>query len=227
MKAFSLVSVGSRSFNPESITRLDNCANERHLHLLYIVLDGPERYNMSVFHGLHGAVARSAASRSARNYVISVGLPQNRLLYWAEAIRDLPALGRILVSLNNLFFANRSFRNLCLAQVYSNLKPRLARLGVKNQRDPRVLRASSYLLEELAFKAAAFEEGPYCAELLPVPEMPIVRDLYSSNWITLKRERLNKFEVLICDGVKAPVSQCYVGLEKSADRVHIGKEDGG
>ncbi len=182
------VSVGSARFSAEALRGLEDLARSLHHRVEWVVLEGPERYNIMAMESVDEQTATSLAVDRAKLFRERIGLTSSVASRWNAflgAERFEEALSRVETGFAEL----RTFRAACINQTFSNLLPRFRRAGIERKTDPRVRVASSYLREELAAKLAAYESGLWAGEVMPVPEMKLVRDMYRGRYFAVQRPR--------------------------------------
>jgi tRNA-dependent cyclodipeptide synthase len=197
---YCLVSIESSHFTPGLVEAYRVWARQRAM-LSFVLLEGPERHNVAVFEGVSEVRALTLCRERGNQLAAFLRLSDLELLHWDD-FRLLIPYTRVFRQVTRAFREDSSFRRHCLSQTFSNLQPKFRRLGVRNNRDPLVKRATEYLLEEVAAKLAAVESGAFTGEILPGPEMGLMARVYSGRYFARIPE-LSDFRIVVHDGHNA------------------------
>lgn len=179
-----LVSVGSRVFSPAAVRRMRRWARSQDFEIEFVILDELEAINLEVFEGMTSRAALKAASRRSEQRVKALGLADGEVLSWRVA-RSRVKYAYFSELIGRVFAEKGAFYRAVINQVFRNLQPRFRKLGVEKNSHPVVERASGYLVQEVAWKAAAFCSGPYHGEILPYEENMLILELYSGKYLSL------------------------------------------
>jgi hypothetical protein len=176
-KAFMLVSVRGYTFWrrwPE----FQQAIAQFRAPVTYILLDGLEQYNDAVI----PPVATSKLADEVRTALKRLrSTPRSSMWSWADVERQTGfAVYREVVA--DCYRDDAHFCRETMNQSFRNLQPRLKAAEVRNSRDPRVRNLAQYLVYEIACKLLLTQEGFFQHELLPKPEMPLMRAIYEGGY---------------------------------------------
>jgi tRNA-dependent cyclodipeptide synthase len=178
---FWLISVGSGRLSSGLVTEYRSWAEELGDRIHFMVLEAPERFNVSIFEGRSLPDAALIAKQRAWAVQRELNLPSSEVTPWAR-LRDQIGYSFQRERIYAQYNKDRSFERHCLSQTYSNLQPRFRRVGVDRKTHPKVKIAVNYLLEELAIKIGVFENGPFDGEIVPFGEMEVTKRIYSGHY---------------------------------------------
>lgn len=180
-KLYCLISVGSSSFSRASVEHLRRTALDLGGNLSFILLDELEAVNIEVFESLSRDQAHKIAKERAEEKHSALGLHHFGAMSWREACATVDFEGW-RKEVWELFEKQGSFRRHVLSQTFRNLQPKFEKKGAKKKTDPLVARGASYLLDEIAWKIAAFCGGPFDGEVVPKEENEIVIEIYKGTY---------------------------------------------
>lgn len=184
-RLYSLISVDSTVFSRDLFVSYRDWCEKTGYSLLAVLLDYPERFNVSALQdvALDKAldISRERASDRLRELVVE-GV---EYCNWEDGTRHIEyERAHEMVSMK--YRAEGRFRRHVLSQTFSNLQPVFRRRGVAKKSDPLVEACVPYLLEEIAFKIAAFAGGPFAGEIMPRPESELVLRFYRGEYMAWK-----------------------------------------
>lgn len=179
-RAFMLVSVRSRLFSTRWPVLRDALIHAD-IPLTYVLLDGLEKFNTSVladaeFPDLERAIA--AVRRRLEE------TPCLAVWTWGDVERQ-PRFAGYTDAIADCYRENAHFRRATMNQSYRNLQPRLKAANIRNSRDARMHTLAQYLLNEIACKLLLGQERLFQCEVLPVPEMPVMKAIYAGQYAEL------------------------------------------
>lgn len=182
MRFLCLMSVGSAAFTPQLLSEYRSWCKMRRTDLECVVLDEPHRFNLHGLKRLPLSVAEREAKQVAREWLEALAVEGLAFVSWAS-FRAGVDFDRQLARVENSFLRDPHFRNDCLNQTYSNLKPKFDRIRATDKGDYRVELCSRYLREEIAGKLCAVESREYAGEIMPHPENEIVLKIYAGEYL--------------------------------------------
>lgn len=151
-----------------------------------ILIDLPNRFNISVFENVPlEEASRLAASRGAIQ-LKELAIPEVSLVGWTT-VASSPSYWYWLSVVTRYYRQSGTFRRHCLNETFSNLQPRFRRLGVTTKRNPAVSTCVQFLLEEIACKVSSFVNPDVTGELMPHRESQLFLQIYSGRYFNCTR----------------------------------------
>jgi ABC-type Fe3+/spermidine/putrescine transport system ATPase subunit len=217
VSGFVLLSLGNPNWTYGTVDKVRQMAADQYCSIDWFLLDSSEAVSLSTLHGLDvDAAARVVAVQliRTRELLERAGVALERI-HLASELRCNAAFDEnyelVLAAYARSARFSRSVRN----QVFTNLQPKLRRVGVTSNRDPRLEPLVDYLLRELALKATLAGDG-MITEFALKPEMPVWRQLTGGEFADVQDFRstaLRHQAVAIPDEVPALVLEgiCVAG----------------
>jgi len=202
-KMLSLISVGSQLFDTALLAEYSRWTKAQDLDLLCVILDGPERHNVKLFEHLEDSEAVQVAHSRGLEAVERLQQSGATICFWSEILSLVP-YDRWRISVFDAFEQSSRFRHESLNETFRNLQPRFRSHGIMKKNDPLVRVAVKYLLEEVAFKVAAYYSGLFEGEILPKPESNLVMSIYNGEYILNgEKPKACTYRIVLHDGAQA------------------------
>jgi hypothetical protein len=136
--------------------------------------------------GLNESQASDLVSHQVTNIrnIIFAEFPSAQITKWSE-YNDHKSFQRYVRLLAEEYTNNKSFRNNCHSQTFSNLEPILRSKGIVKKNHPTVAALSSYLIHELALLLFLEQQRAIAGFIAPKPEMQIQTALANGRYPNL------------------------------------------
>ncbi|WP_081798909.1 ATP-binding cassette domain-containing protein [Novosphingobium resinovorum] len=175
---YVLASLGNRHWTLATVLRVIGTAARQQTLLDWYLLDASEAASLVTLHGYDAeGAARAVIAQTLRmrDLLLRAGIARDRI-HLVSHLDNHPRFAESLERVRSAYAANRRFAGAVRNQVFSNLQPKLRRVGICNNRDPRLESLVEYLLRELALKTALARSGAE-SEFALKPEMPVWAEL--------------------------------------------------
>lgn len=181
-----IVSLGARGLVPAFFAELGRYSTQNHCEIECCLLDVPEASNMQHLMGLNESQASDLVSHQVTNIrnIIFAEFPSAQITKWSE-YNDHKSFQRYVRLLAEEYTNNKSFRNNCHSQTFSNLEPILRSKGIVKKNHPTVAALSSYLIHELALLLFLEQQRAIAGFIAPKPEMQIQTALANGRYPNL------------------------------------------
>ncbi len=193
-----LISVASRKFTSYLASAYSRWEIVSGAHVHFVALEELEVYNVKALEGIGTDEAEVVAATRTSERLEALGLGEGGALSWGD-VCGLVDFEHWRRKVWERFDGGGQFRRHILNQTYANLMPIFRAKGVKRKTDGRVTKCAPYLLDEVAFKLAAFCGGPFRGEIAPRPESELVLRLYGGEYFEVEA-RPEGFELVCFDG---------------------------
>jgi len=172
--AYVLVSLGSSRWTSESIRKVEQTALRSGRLLHWYLLDASEASSLVLLQGLALEDATVAVKRQVLRFrgMLARASVDPARIHLASDLSSLDGFEAAAKTVREAYDTNGRFAGAVRNQVFSNLQPVLRRVGIVQNRDPRLDSLVDYLLRELAIKISLADAGRGFEYALK-PEMPI------------------------------------------------------
>jgi putative spermidine/putrescine transport system ATP-binding protein len=153
----------------------------------WYILDTAEEASLVTLKGLDPASAAMAVTAQAarmRSLAVRSGIVPVRIHFASDLAADA-TFARRLDLLREAYATDARFARAIRNQVFSNLQPKLRRIGITDNRHPRLEHLVDYLLRELAIKAVLSASGKQ-VEFGLKAEMPVWSKLIHGDFAGLE-----------------------------------------
>jgi hypothetical protein len=181
------VSLGAKVLVADYFAKVRHYAEQYHYHVECCLLDVPEIANMKHLMELDESKMSDIVDQQVDNMrqMILGEFPEATVTKWSE-YSGISEFQRYLHLLEDEYATNKSFRNHCHSQTYSNLEPVLRSKGIVKKSHPTVASLSGYLISELALLLYLEKNGNMAGFIAPRHEMQIQTSLAEGKYHAIR-----------------------------------------
>jgi len=174
IKPYILISLGSVFMNKEYIEKVISKLSQAELPLDLIFLDSLEIINKRIIEGETEENSEKIIAKRKEDFYNIQNTKTHSFADSYEFDENYVSTYKVLF---NLYESNKSFRNILYSQTYTNLAPRLKRIGIFNQRHHLLHQLSIYLLKEITLILYLKKYGLFDTLISPEKKMNVFQFL--------------------------------------------------